>query len=235
MLKSDLILRSPTRVGILLAATLAWTACAKGAEEAEGPPETPNVPFKIEPLTDAELMGVPREQVLLTLPWSEQTVSRDPAPVAARATLKSVEVAEGPAFDRTVFEFSADTDFPGYRVVWDDTTNARCGEEKPATVGTGRTLLIRFQPAWARVQKGKTEAKTIAQAFRSPRLPSVATARQVCDDADKVVWALGANDSTVFRVVELHTPPRLVVDVAHPGVRPGSAAATADTASPAPR
>jgi hypothetical protein len=217
MSKSDLTLRRALRFLLPMLAVLVWARCSSGADETEGPPETPNVSLNIEPLTDEELMGVPREQVLLTLPWSDQTVSSGGTPNAARATLQSVEVAEGTVFDRATFEFGTDADFPGYKVIWDDTASARCAEEKPAALGTGRALLVRFEPAWAQKLEGKAPTKTVTETSRRPGLPSVATARQLCDEGDKLVWALGAADSTLFRVVQLHTPPRLVVDVAHPG------------------
>jgi hypothetical protein len=232
MSRSDLKLRYAAMVVLPLVAAFAGTACSSGDDAPEAPPQTPNVTLRIEPLTDAELMGVPREQVLLTLPWSEQVVSSDPSPVAARATLQSVDVSEGTGFDRTVFEFGTDTDFPGYKVIWDDTTSARCAEEQTAALGPGRTLLIRFQPAWARKQEGKATSKTVTETSRRPAFPSVASARQLCDDGDKVVWALGAADSTVFRVVQLHTPPRLMVDVAHPGVTIAPAAVDSSAAEP---
>lgn len=235
MFKSDLILRSPWQGLLILVAALAWSGCSGGDETAEAPPQTPNITLNVEPLTDAELMGVPREQVLLTLPWSERVVSRDPAPNAARATLYSVNVQEGPGFDRTTFEFGTDTDFPGYRVVWDDSASARCADEEAAELGSGRTLLVRLEPAWTRGPGGEN---TIAQTSRSPRLPSVGTARQLCDEGGKVIWALAAGDSALFRVVEMHTPPRLVVDLAHPGATLGgteSVAVPEDSAAAAPR
>jgi hypothetical protein len=223
--------QSDLKLWLMLLTALVAGSCSKGEEVPEGPPQTANVSFEIKPLTDAELMGVPREQVLLTLPWSQRIVSKDAAPNAARATLRSVEVATGPGFDRATFEFGGDTDFPGYRILWDDTTNARCAEEKPADLGPVRTLLIRFGPTWAReMGSGKTETKTIRETSRRLGFPSVTTARQLCDEADKVVWVLGAADSTVFRVVELHSPPRLVVDLAHPGFNPGAPAT--DTTPP---
>jgi hypothetical protein len=225
MFKSDLKLA-------IVCVTLCAACSGEGGAPSQ-PPQTPNQTLSVEPLTDAELLGVPREQVLLTLPWSERVVSRDPAPSSARATLHSAEIVEGPTFDRATFEFGTDTDFPGYRIVWDDSTNAVCAADAPAAdLGQGRTLLIRFGPATTRQLKG---GPTITSTSRRPGLPSVATARQLCDEEDAVVWALSAADSAVFRVVEMHTPPRLVVDVAHPGFSLGSAAAPQDSAAPAPK
>ena len=95
-------------------------------------------------------------------------------------------------------------------VAWNDSASTACGSR--ADLGGGRALLIRFTPARAHDDGG---AKTVSETSRRPALPSVATARQLCDEADTLVWALGAADSTRFRVVELRTPPRLLVDLLH--------------------
>ena len=233
MSRSDLRLQKYVRRLIPVLALLAWAGCS-GGDGADEPPQTPNIPLNTEPLTEAELMGVPRGQVLLTLPWSAQVVTKDPVPAAATATLQSVELAEGTGFDRTTFAFGTDADAPGYRIVWNDTANARCADEAPASLGTGGSLLIRFQPTRARDAKG---ARTVRELSRRTGFKAVGTARQLCDDGDKVVWALNAADSAVFRVVELHTPPRLIVDVAHPGAMPtpglgGQPPATDSAAAP---
>ena len=86
-------------------------------------------------LTDAELMGIPRGEVLLTLPWSENVVSRDPAPAAPRATLRSVTITGGDSFDRAVVEFGTDTPFPGYRIVWGDSAVTGCPAPGVARAG----------------------------------------------------------------------------------------------------
>lgn len=206
--------RLPRLGACLLAAAL--IACSKGEKAPEPEAATPAEPIAYQPLTDAELLGMKREQVTLTMPWANWVVSRDPAPNSAKATLNAVETKGGATFDRTVFEFGADTDFPGYRVSWDDAANATCAAEKAPDLGKGRTLVLRFQPASARTV---TNQKTIAEPSRRPGLPTVATARMLCDDGGKVVWALGTTDSTAVRLLELRDPPRLAVDVAHKGAK----------------
>ena len=194
-----------------LALGLVLAACSdagKPAADASLPPE----PVKIERLTEAELMGIPRNEVILTLPWGGSTVSRDPAPAAPRATLRSVDISGGAGFDRAVFEFGTDTPFPGYRIVWNEVAASVCAEEAAPDLGPARVLLIQFKPSTAREDGGRS---TVAQSSRLPGLPAVATARQLCDDNDRLVWALGTSDSTAIRVVELRRPPRLLVDVRH--------------------
>ena len=140
---SDFTWSPSRRVGASVFILLALTGCSVGDEPAEeSVPEA--VPVQIEPLTDAQLMGISRQQVILTLPWSEGVVARDPNPAAARATLRSVELSGGEGFDRVPFEFGTDAAFPGYRVAWNDTTNAMCADGPAPDLGAGRTLLIRF-------------------------------------------------------------------------------------------
>lgn len=212
----DAILTARRRGAVLLAAALVISACSRRDDTPSDEPVVETA--RLEPLTDAELAGIPREQVVLALPWSEAIVSRDPGSVAARGTLQSVALSEAAGFDRAVFEFGDDAEFPGYRVAWNDSTTAVCGAQAAPDPGRGRTLLIRFTPARAHEDDG---AKTVAETSRRPGLPSVATARQLCDAADTLAWALGAADSTRFRVVELRTPPRLLVDVLHAGAPTG--------------
>lgn len=204
-MKSDHNLQRP----IALAVALLCAACS-GSDKAPEDVPTPAETVKIEPLSDAELMGVPREQVVLTLPWSGTPLSRDPAPNAPRATLQSVEVTDGGGFDRATFTFRDDAAFPGYRVVWSDSAAASCADSTSAAPPAG-SLIVRFEPASA-----KDEGKAVApQTSLRPGLPSVSSARQLCDRNDKLVWALAATDSARFRLVELRSPPRLLVDVRH--------------------
>ena len=87
-----------------------------------------------------------------------------------------------------------------------------CAEEEAPDLGPQRVLLIQFKPSTAREDSGRP---TVAQSSRLPGLPAIATARQLCDDNDHLVWALGSSDSTAIRIVELRRPPRLLVDVRH--------------------
>ena len=117
----------------VVALVLCPSACSDAGEPAADAP-LPSQSVGIEPLTEAELMGIPRSAVVLTVPWSRSPVSRDPAPAAPRATLHSVEFSGGEGFDRATFELGADTPFPGYRIVWNEVATSVCGEETPPTL-----------------------------------------------------------------------------------------------------
>ena len=99
---SDHVLRISAGPGGALLLTVMLAACSdEGKPASEALPPAP--PVEMEALTDAELMGIPRDRLILTLPWSEVPVSRDPAPNSARATLRSVDVSGGERFDRAIF------------------------------------------------------------------------------------------------------------------------------------
>ena len=206
---SDLVLwrfGSPAKACII-----ALALCSEAGEPAADAP-LPSQSVPLEPLTEADLMGISRNEVVLRVPWSRSPVTRDPAPAAPRATLHSVAIAGGEGFDRATFELGTDTPFPGYRIVWNEVATSMCGEEAAPDLGPTPVLLVQFKPATAREDSGRP---TVAQSSRLPGLPAIAAARQLCDDKDHLVWALGAPDSTTFRLVELRRPRRLVVDLWH--------------------
>jgi hypothetical protein len=199
-----------------LVVALGGCGAEEPAPEAAPDPGVPEAgpPLQITPLTDEELLGVDRSRITLTMPWSEQAVSRSPAPASARGMLRALDVHDGGTFDRVTFTFGTDAPFPGYRVVWSDSTNAMCGEGMAiALPPEDPTLLIAFEPATGHEDGGR---RTIAERSRSTELPVLRRAREVCDQADRLTWAITAADSARFRVVELRDPPRLLVDVMHP-------------------
>ena len=203
-----------------LVLTLVLTACGDGEPEQDDTAPPPSVvpqagpPLQIEPLTDAELMGIDRGQVVLNLPWSDNVLAKSPAPNAARATLQSVELTRGETFDRIELGFGTDAPFPGYRVVWNDLLTAGCGGSPATTLPAPRTLLISIEPATAREGPAAGE-RTVRGDFTMMR-----GATRVCDQADRLVWAIPAADSARVRTVELRDPPRLIVDVMHPDTAP---------------
>ena len=55
----------------------------------------------------------------------------------------------------------------------------------------------------------------MTETSRSPALPMLATARLLCERNDHLIWGFGTVAPTRFRVVELRTPPRLLIDLLH--------------------
>jgi hypothetical protein len=203
------------RWSVALALTLAACSGDEPAQEGEAPAPAASVPqagppLALEPLGDAELMGLDRGHVVLNLPWSNNVLAKSPAPNAARATLQSVSVERGPSFDRFTLGFGTDAPYPGYRVVWNDLRTAGCGGEPATELPAERTLLVAIEPAAAR--EGPAAGETVVDG----ELTIVERATRVCDRADRLVWALAATDSSLMRTIELRDPPRLVVDVQHP-------------------
>jgi len=200
---------------------LALVACGGGEseQEAEGAEPAANVPqagppLDIQPLGDAELMGIDRAQVVLNMPWSDNVLARSPAPNSARATLQTIAIAEGPTFDRIAFAFGTDAPFPGYRVVWNDLRTAGCGGDVARELPGEWTLLVSIEPATAR------EGPAAGDRTRTSDSPAIASAERVCDQASRLVWAVTAADSARVRTIELRDPPRLLVDVMHATAAP---------------
>jgi hypothetical protein len=199
-----------------VALALTLSACSGGEPGQEGEARPPAAsgpaagpPLALQPLGDAELMGLDRGQVVLNLPWSNNVLAKSPAPNAARATLQSVNLERGPSFDRFTLAFGTDAPFPGYRVVWNDLRTAGCGGEPAMELPADQTLLVAIEPGTAR------EGPAVGETAVDGELTTVERATRVCDRADRLVWALAASDSSLVRTIELRDPPRLVVDVQH--------------------
>jgi|SRR5712664_1981930 len=136
-------------------------------------------------------------------------------PGVARPVLRHVETATGASpgggYDRVVFEFTGDS-MPGYRVEYATKPVQRCGSGDPVAVaGTGR-LIVRFEPAQAHDEHGSLAP---AERNRVPGLPAVRELTLICDFEGQVAWVLGIAAPSAYRVSELTSPARLVLDVRH--------------------
>ena len=133
-------------------------------------------------------------------------------PNVARPVLRHAESATAsPGYDRVVFEFTGDS-VPGYRVEYTTKPVQRCGSGDPVTVaGTGR-LIIRFEPAQAHDEHGSLSP---TERHRVPGLPAVRELILICDFEGQVAWVLGVAAPSEYRVSELSSPARLVLDVRH--------------------
>ncbi|EPX59987.1 hypothetical protein D187_002073 [Cystobacter fuscus DSM 2262] len=125
------------------------------------------------------------------------------------ATLREVRAARNEGFDRVVFQFDGET-LPGYRVEYLDGPAIRCGSGDPTEVAGQGRLQVSLQPAQAHDENGQV---TIASRERTAALPVLQELEQTCDFEGEVTWVLGVKQPQAYRVLELHAPTRIVVDV----------------------
>lgn len=189
-------------------------ACGGGdepapAEDIAAAGDTAITSVSVDPLSDEELSGFEREDLAMQLPWMARRVSRDPEPLAPRASVADIDVIGQEAFDRVIFRFTDATPFPGYRVAFapSDTTFV-CGEDE-STLGVSgeRALIVSISPA----RKG--EGATLPVRVRRVGQARFADAGVVCEDDNKVVWTAGLSEGAEVRTLQLRSPNRLVVDI----------------------
>src|SRR6266508_642715 len=129
--------------------------------------------------------------------------------------LVNVRTGWHPAYDRTVFDFTGGT--PGYRVEYGTLFNGGTGE--PIPLAGPADLVIVFNPAFAHDINTGATTYDISQVLN----PSLPTLRQIKFGEDfeaHVSAGLGLADRVGFRVFQLHSPDRVVVDVAHQPTQP---------------
>ncbi|PTL79822.1 hypothetical protein DAT35_30750 [Vitiosangium sp. GDMCC 1.1324] len=125
-------------------------------------------------------------------------------------TLREVREGRNEGFDRVVFQFDGDQ-VPGYHLEYIDKPIIKCGSGDPTDVAGQAWLQVRMVPAQAH-EGGNV---TVAQRERKPKLPLIEEMKVTCDFEGEVIWVLGVKHPNKYRVMELHEPTRLVVDVQH--------------------
>jgi hypothetical protein len=131
---------------------------------------------------------------------------------AGAPVLTEVRTGAHTDYDRIAFEFEGD-ERPHYRVEYITPPATGCASGEPATVAGTAVLRVQFQPANAHNETG---ASTIDANELTPGLATLLEAESTCDFEADVQWALGLTEEVDFRVLELDSPPRIAVDVAHP-------------------
>ncbi len=138
-------------------------------------------------------------------PWSSPPLWSEGA---AGATLVDVRTAAHAAFDRLVFEFEGGV--PAYSVERLDGPARECGSGRPVDVAAPAGLRVRFQATSAHTDAGQP---TVGNRSRQPALDRLRTLRMTCDFEGVVAWAAGLAAAPKVRILQLSSPPRLVVDV----------------------
>ena len=212
--------RTARRVAAL--SLLALAGCVQGSDggqEALPAPEQdglaaaplPPVPIDTAPAADT----APREDRAApadTVPdaWTVGIVDRR-RPGVRMTVLQEVRTARHPDFDRVVFQF-AGTEIPGYHLEYVDRPVRQCGSGDPVAIAGDGWLSVRMEPSQAHDDQGRA---TVQDRARAPELPNLLELRATCDFEGQVEWVLGVASPNRFRVMELRSPARLVVDVRH--------------------
>ncbi|GGY66156.1 AMIN-like domain-containing (lipo)protein [Marinobacter zhanjiangensis] len=144
-----------------------------------------------------------------TSEWTAGILDR-PQPDARPATLLAVRTGTHDGFDRIVFEF--DERVPGYHTEYIDQPVRKCGSGKVTPVAGDGWLEVRIYPANAHTREGQP---TVTDRERMTGLLVLSELELTCDFEAVVTWVLGVESPNRYRVRELSSPPRLVVEVRH--------------------
>lgn len=139
-------------------------------------------------------------------PWTT-TASRTTKP-GRPAELQAIRAAAHEGTDRVVFEFEGS--LPGYSIEYVDKPLRHCASGMEIPLAGDAWLEVRFQPAQAHNEAGEV---TVGELRRRPGLPVVRELAQTCDFEGDVTWAIGTSTPARFRVLELSSPTRLVIDL----------------------
>jgi hypothetical protein len=201
---------------LLVASLLTIVTCGgeektRDAAPQVSPQDTQYTPITREPLTESDLVGLAMIDLSVELPWTTNTVSRDPVELAARASLRAAEVSAHEDFDRVLFRFTDATPFPGYEIsLADSALSVPCGDNGAPYELTGeRAIVIRFTPA--RASEG--DETFVSAGVRPVSQTRFQEAGLVCEDERTVAWVATLAAGDRVRVLELRNPNRLAVDV----------------------
>lgn len=125
--------------------------------------------------------------------------------------LKAVRTGRHESFDRVVFEFEGNV-VPGYQIEYVDKPVRDCGQGAVVPIAGDGFLMIRLQPSNAHTEAGEASVQNRQQ---TPNLPILKELKLICDFEAEVQWILGLASPNRYRVLELTSPARLVVDIAH--------------------
>ncbi len=125
------------------------------------------------------------------------------------AVLRDVRTGRHESFDRIVFEFEG-SEMPGYFIEYIDKPVRACGSGNVVPLKGDGWLQIRFEPARAHTDQGKP---TLGFRELRPMMPIVLELSSTCDFEGQVEWVAGVASPNRYRVLELASPTRLVVDI----------------------
>ena len=125
--------------------------------------------------------------------------------------LEEVRSAKHANYDRVVFEFEG-SQLPSYKLEYIDKPVRACGSGDVVPFQGDAWLSVRFTGANAHTEAGEP---TIKDRTRSPNHTILKDLKLICDFEAEVEWVLGVTSPNKYRVLELKSPTRLVVDIKH--------------------
>ena len=216
------------KASLLCFLLLALPACGSEPEPSTAQAvDTAIRPLEREPLTEADLVGLEMANLSVELPWTTNSINRTPNPLAPRSMVESVEVMGHEGFDRMTFTFSSDAPAPGYEIrVVPPGLAVRCGEgtdgesdsedeeaqpvaEHAPELAGNLFLVLRLRPARI-IDQGR---RTMSIGTETYDLTRVHEGGISCDADDVVTWIAGLKEGGTVRVLEMRSPPRLLIDV----------------------
>jgi hypothetical protein len=162
-------------------------------------------------LTPAELAGIDVSDIRLTLPWNSGQTSRPGTLGASTLRVEGVETSTMEGMDRLLLRFSEGPDLPGYQVEYVKAAVDGCGQGRTVDSAAPAFLKIRFENVQAHDRAGAATFGPAPPA--STGFPRLREIHMTCDSEAVVEWTLGVAAETSYRVLEVHDPMRIVLDV----------------------
>lgn len=205
-------------VPLLLFVTFLVMGCAAEEREAPEPGRDAAPATASAPTADVEDDRPGGDRVPARAPASDQPpaddgwtagITRVERREARVATVTDVRIALNEGFERVVLEMTGDG-VPGYLIEYVDRPVRQCGSGHVVDLAGDGWLQIRLEPARAHTDAGES---TVEERRREPRQPVIREAVMTCDFEAQVEWVLGVSSPNRYRVLELRSPTRLVVDI----------------------
>lgn len=207
------------RIAVLASIALVAAGCQKQSSTAQGDAERVAV-VPAPPAPDASESANPDDPPVPSAEKPKQPAFAGTAGLTQKkraqkqtAVQRDVRAARHEGYDRVVFEFE-DGVLPGHHIEYVDRPIYRCGSGQVVPVQGDGWLSVRLEIAAAHDDRGKA---TIAEAERQRRYELGVLGELVltCDFEGQVIWVLGVRSPNRYRVLELDSPARLVVDIRH--------------------
>jgi hypothetical protein len=123
------------------------------------------------------------------------------------AILADVRAARNEGFDRVVIEFEGDA-VPGYEVRYVESI-FQCGSGERVDIGGAALVSVVLTPAAGHTEAGEA---TVPRQVPTQGTAAVQEVMAFCDFEAMVGYGIGLASVRPYRVFELSSPPRLVID-----------------------